>query len=66
MDDNPLVAEKLQELRSFFMRAKESEKLGLKLNFNKTNKQTKIMVSIPETSWQIEQDSSDRFYFLRV
>ena len=39
VDDNPLVAEKLQELKSFFMRVKESEKLGLKFNINETNKQ---------------------------
>ena len=53
MDDKPLVAEKLQELESFFRRVKESEKLGWKLNINETkqtNKQTKqakIMVSSP-------------------
>ena len=40
----------------------ESEKAGLKLNVEKT----KIMVSTPITSWQIDGESgnSDRFYFL--
>ena len=51
VDDNLLVAEKLQELESFFMRVKESEKLGWKLNINKTkqNKKTK------QRSWYLFQ-----------
>ena len=48
------MAESEEELKSFLMRVKEeSERAGLKLNI-KTNKQTKIMVSSPITSWQIE------------
>ena len=48
-DDTTLVAES-EELKSFLMKVKEeSEKVGLKLNIQKT----KIMVSGPITSWQI-------------
>ena len=39
-----------KELKSFLMKVKESEKVGLKLNIQKT----KIMVSGPITSWQID------------
>ena len=49
-DDTTLVAES-EELKSFLMKVKEeSEKVGLKLNIQKT----KIMVSGPITSWQID------------
>ena len=49
--DNTLMAEK-QELKSLLMRVKEeSEKVGLKLNIQKT----KIMASGPITSWQINR-----------
>ena len=49
--DTTLVAEREEELKSLLMRVKEeSEKVGLKLNIQKT----KIMVSVPITSWQIE------------
>ena len=48
-DDITLIGESRKELRSFFMKVKESEKAGLKLKFQKT----KIMVSSPITSWQI-------------
>ena len=45
------MAESEQELKSFLMKVKEeSEKVGLKLNIQKT----KIMVSGPITSWQID------------
>ena len=45
------MAENVEELKSFLMRVKEeSEKVGLKLNIQKT----KIMASGPITSWQIE------------
>ena len=48
-DDTTLMAES-EELKSLLMKVKEqSEKVGLKLNFQKT----KIMVSGPITSWQI-------------
>ena len=44
------MAESEEELKSFLMKGKEeSEKVGLKLNIQKT----KIMVSVPITSWQI-------------
>ena len=39
-----------EELKSFLMKVKESEKVGLKLNIQKT----KIMASSPITSWQID------------
>ena len=49
-DDTTLMAEN-EELKSFLMKVKEqSEKVGLKLNIQKT----KIMVSGPITSWQID------------
>ena len=50
-DDTTLIAESEVELKSLLMRVKEeSEKVGLKLN----TKQTKIMMSGPTTSWEIE------------
>ena len=50
-DDTTLMAESKEELKSFLMKVKEeSEKLGLKLNIQKT----KIMASGPITSWQID------------
>ena len=49
-DDTTLMAESEEELKSLLMKVKvESEKLGLKLNIQKT----KIMASGPITSWQI-------------
>ena len=49
-DDTTLMAESEEELKSFLMKVKEeSEKIGLKLNIQKT----KIMASGPITSWQI-------------
>ena len=49
-DDNTLMAEKEEELKSLLMKVKEdSEKAGLKLNIQKM----KIMASGPLTSWQI-------------
>ena len=48
---NKLMAESEEELKSFLMKVKEeSEKLGLKLNIQKT----KIMASCPITSWEID------------
>ena len=62
-DDTTLMAESEEELKSFFIKAKEeSENVGLKLNIQ----ETKIMASGPITSWQIGGESSgnnDRFYF---
>ena len=52
-DDTTLVAESEEELKSFLMKVKEkSEKVGLKLNIQKT----KIMASDPITSWQIDEE----------
>ena len=48
-DDTTLMAESEEELKTLLMKVKESEKSGLKLNIQKT----KIMASIPITSWQI-------------
>ena len=49
------------ELKSLLMKVKEeSEKVGLKLNIQKT----KIMVSHPVTSWQIEEETVADFIFL--
>ena len=62
-DDTTLMAES-EELKSLLMKVKEeSEKVGLKLNIQKT----KIMVSGPITSWQINGDSVEtvsEFIFL--
>ena len=50
-DENTLMAECEEELKSFLMKVKEEgEKVGLKLNIQKT----KIMACGPITSWQIE------------
>ena len=50
-DDTTLMAESEQELKSLLMKVKvESEKVGLKLNIQKT----KIMASGPITSWEID------------
>ena len=47
------MAESKEELKSLLMRVKEkSEKVGLKLNIQKT----KIMASVPITSWQIDEE----------
>ena len=50
VDDIALMSETEEELKSFLMKVKESEKAGLKLNIQKN----KIMASGPITSWQIE------------
>ena len=53
-DDTTLIAESEEELKSLLMKVKvESEKVGLKLNIQKT----KIMVSSPWTSWQIDGET---------
>ena len=62
-DDTTLMAESEEELKSFLMKVKEeSEKVGLKLNIQKT----KIMASGPITSWQIDGETVETvsdFYF---
>ena len=53
-DDTTLMAESEEELKSVLMKVKEeSEKVGLKLNIQKT----KIMASGPITSWQIHGET---------
>ena len=53
-DDTTLMAESEDELKSLLMKVKEeSEKVGLKLNIQKT----KIMASSPITSWQIDGET---------
>ena len=53
-DDTTLVAESEEELKSLLMKVKEeSEKVGLKLNIQKT----KIMASSPIPSWQIDVET---------
>ena len=53
-DDTTLMAESEEELKSLLMKVKEeSEKVGLKLNIQKT----KIMASSPITSWQIHGET---------
>ena len=53
-DDTTLLAESEEELKTLLMKVKEeSEKVGLKLNIQKT----KIMASIPITSWQINGET---------
>ena len=58
-DDTTLMAESEKELKSLLMKVKgESEKVGLKLNIQKTE----IMASGPITSWEIDGESV-RLYF---
>ena len=53
-DDTTLMAEREEELKSLLMKVKEeSEKIGLKLNMQKT----KIMASDPITSWEIDGET---------
>ena len=63
VDDTTLMAESKEEIKSFLRKVKEeSEKVGLKLNIQKT----KIMASGPITSWEIDgetvQTVSDLFW----
>ena len=59
-DDSTLTAESEEELKSLLMKVKEeSEKVGLKLNIQKT----KIMASSPNTSWQIDGETVSDFLF---
>ena len=57
-DDTTLMAESEEELKSLLMKVKEeSEKVGLKLNIQKT----KIMASGPITSWEIDGETVSDF-----
>ena len=59
-DDTTLMAESEEEIKSLLMKVKEeSEKVGLKLNIQKT----KIMVSRPITSWQIDGEQWLTLFF---
>ena len=61
-DDTTLMAESEEELKSLLMKMKkECEKVGLKLNIQKT----KIMASGPITSWKIDGETVSDFIFLR-
>ena len=60
MHDTTLMAESEEELKSLLMKVKEeSEKVGLKLNIQKT----RIMASGPITSWQIVGETVSDFIF---
>ena len=60
-DDTTHMAETEEELKSLFMKVKEgSEKVGLKLNIQKT----KIMASGPITSWEVGGETVSDFIFL--
>ena len=64
-DNTTLMAESEEDLKSLLKVKEESEKVGLKLNIQKT----KIMASSLITSWQIDGESngnSDRLYFLEL
>ena len=52
-DDTTFMAESEEELKSLLMKVKESEKVGLKLNIQKT----KIMASGPITSWETDAET---------
>ena len=54
-DDITLMAESEEELKSLMKMKEESEKVGLKLNIQKT----KIMASNPITSWQIDWETME-------
>ena len=55
-DDTTLMAERKEELKSLLIKVKEeSEKVGLKLNIQKT----KLMVFSPITSWQIDEETME-------
>ena len=61
-DDNTLMAESEEELKSLLMKVKEeSQKVGLKFNIHKT----KIVASGPLTSWEIDGEAVEtgRLYF---
>ena len=60
-NDITLMAESEVELKSLLMKVKENEKVGLKLNIQKT----KIMAFGPITSWQMDEDTMETVtYFI--
>ena len=60
-DDTTVTAESKEELKSLLMKVKEeSEKVGLKLNIQKT----KTMASSPITSWQLDGETVSDFIFM--
>ena len=59
-NDTTLLAQSEEKLKNLLMKVKEeSEKVGLKLNIQKTN----IMTSCPITSWQIDEETVTDFIF---
>ena len=61
-DDTTLMAESEEELKSLLIKLKEkSEKVGLKLNIQKT----KIMASGPITSWEIDGETVEMIKYIR-
>ena len=58
-DDTTLMAESKEKLKSLLKVKEESEKVGLKLNIQKT----KIMASSPITSWQIDGERVTLFFW---
>ena len=59
-DDTTFMAKSEEELKSLLMQVKEeSEKVGLKLNIQKT----KIMASVPIISWEIDEEIVSDFIF---
>ena len=61
-EDTTLMAESEEELKSLLLKVKDkSEKIGLKLNIQKT----KIMASDPITSWQIDGETVSDFILLQ-
>ena len=58
-DDTTLMAESEEEIKSLLKVKEESEKVGLKLNIQKT----KIMASGPITSWEIDGETVSNFIF---
>ena len=62
-DDTSLMAESEEEIKSLLMKVKEeSEKVGLKLNIQKT----KIMASGPISSWQIDRETVADFIIIII
>ena len=62
-DDTTLMAESKEELKSLLMKVKEqSEKVGFKLNIQKT----KIMAYVPITSWQTDRETMKTVYYTGV
>ena len=57
-DDTTLMAESEEQLKSLVMKVKESEKVGLKLNIQKTN----IMASGPITSWELDGETVSVYF----